>query len=540
MSDKSGDRLLIAIIVLIASFAVFVTVSGQGATPRDNHCAIQPFDCEPEPPTWTPTPTPEEVWGQWEDTGQAEGTCATRRKEQSRTSNRGNTQTRLVPDAYGDETPPNTWTDTGRTRGSGANLEKEQSGTSSCGRTQTRWVPHEIWGPWTDTGNTRGSCADRDKEQSRTSNRGNTQTRLVPDAYGDETPPDTWTDTGRTRGSGANLEKEQSGTSSCGRTQTRWVPAPVPVLTPPSWDDYTVMAYRWIRLDWSDPERIFDTYRLEWRDAGSIGFSGWTDLSESGTPGMPRATIDPVNTLADIRGIPWSADSDGNPIGLEFRLTATTANNASVSIETIGPRSKQPDANGHQHDHNVAFDLSQLGATAFGKDVAQASRIAAAFWRLEEHIDSCAVPCDDSYTTSVVISAADREDYECWTRERGDDLRRVGCIAYFSTSGNIEYHLGHQTIYVPRTPYEDDNLSGKIEEQQYLWTRYGPLHNKPVPGTSQKYYYLDKMLLHEFGHAFGLPHFGTGIMKAYGFSITSSDRDRLEEMYEIHTKDEGW
>ena len=39
MSNKVGDRLLIGIIVLVASFAVFVTASGQSASPRHGHCS---------------------------------------------------------------------------------------------------------------------------------------------------------------------------------------------------------------------------------------------------------------------------------------------------------------------------------------------------------------------------------------------------------------------------------------------------------------------------------------------------------------------
>ena len=38
MSDRVGDRLLIGILVLTASFAVFVTASGQSASPRHTHC----------------------------------------------------------------------------------------------------------------------------------------------------------------------------------------------------------------------------------------------------------------------------------------------------------------------------------------------------------------------------------------------------------------------------------------------------------------------------------------------------------------------
>ena len=228
MSDRVGDRLLIGILVLIASFAVFVTASGHSGPPRHTHCNPFDLDCDPDA-TFTPTatPTPVEVWEPWTDTGNTDGKCAARRKEQSRTSNLGNTQTRSVSDAYGDETWGDTWTDTGEERGSGANLEKEQSRTSTCSRTQTRWVPKEVWGAWTDTGNFDGKCAARRKEQSRTSNLGNTQTEWVSDAYGDETWGDTWTDTGEERGSGANLEKEQSRTSTCSRTQTRWVPKEV-------------------------------------------------------------------------------------------------------------------------------------------------------------------------------------------------------------------------------------------------------------------------------------------------------------------------
>ena len=67
MSDRVGDRLLIGILILIACFAVFVTVSGQSPpTPKHGHC--NPFDpeCDADathtptavPPTATHTPRP--------------------------------------------------------------------------------------------------------------------------------------------------------------------------------------------------------------------------------------------------------------------------------------------------------------------------------------------------------------------------------------------------------------------------------------------------------------------------------------------------
>ena len=284
MPKNAGDRIIIGALVLMAFFAVFVTASGQSATPRLGHCPPDNPDCDAYA-TLTPTPTPDveiwgpwmdtgktrgecddrekeqsrtsnrgntatrwkdapvdcpipEIWGPWSDTGNTRGTCAGREKEQSRASNRGNTETRWVDDPETCEIWPTSWTDTGRTRGRCDDREKEQSQTSNLGNTRTRWVadpehcpPSEIWPTsWTDTGNTRGSCANRQKEQSRTSNLGNTQTKWVSDAYGDETWG-SWADTGNFRGSGANREKEQSRTSSCGRTRTRWVDVSPP---PPS------------------------------------------------------------------------------------------------------------------------------------------------------------------------------------------------------------------------------------------------------------------------------------------------------------------
>ena len=259
MSERVGDRLLIGILVLIACFAVFVTVSGQSSpTPKHGHCNPFDPDCDADAtftPTPTPTPTPVEVWPtRWTYTGNTEGECATFKREQSKTSNLGNTKKRLVADAYGDETWPAKWTDTGEKRGSGADREKKQSKTSSCSRTRTQWVddpedtptpvpdtptPVEIWPTkWTDTGNTRGRCATLEEEQSKTSNLGNTKIRWVSDRYGDETWPRTWTDTGERRGSGADREKKQSKTSSCSRTRTRWVDdpedTPTPIPTPVS------------------------------------------------------------------------------------------------------------------------------------------------------------------------------------------------------------------------------------------------------------------------------------------------------------------
>ncbi len=92
----------------------------------------------PSVPNRQPTPPPTETWGTWADTGSTQGCGPTKKKEQSRTSNLGNTQTRWL-----DSPEPETWgpwTDTGKILGSGAERVKEQSRTSSCDNRETRWV----------------------------------------------------------------------------------------------------------------------------------------------------------------------------------------------------------------------------------------------------------------------------------------------------------------------------------------------------------------------------------------------------------------
>ncbi len=69
-------------------------------------------------------------------------------------------------------------------RGSGASREKEQSRTSNFSNFETRWVADpevETWASWSDTGKTRylPEIYEWEKEQKRTSNLGNTQTRWI-------------------------------------------------------------------------------------------------------------------------------------------------------------------------------------------------------------------------------------------------------------------------------------------------------------------------------------------------------------------------
>ena len=354
MSDRVGDRLLIGILILIACFAVFVTVSGQSSpTPKHGHC--NPFDpeCDADATfTPTPTPTPDEVWPTvWTDTGDIKGTCATREKKQSRTSNRGNTQTRWVSDRYGDETWPSTWTDTGNTRGSGAAREKEQSKTSSCGRTRTRWVddPEDTPTPTaaatatpvSATGSLRAASstiyvaasttvyAEWDLSEltvnldiatssqailwrsSRCS--GGVQGRIGPE------PPDTATLTvwGCKPGSGTVELRNFSGNTLLASV-TITVKNPPPTSTPPAVSDLTATASTTsVRLSWDDLDGA-TKYRVEHRLSTSTG--AWT----------------PVDTTAS--GHTVTSLAPGTSYAFKVRPTAT----ARSTRRNGGPRPPPP------------------------------------------------------------------------------------------------------------------------------------------------------------------------------------------------------
>ena len=233
--------------------------------------------------TSTPTPPVTEEWSDWSDTGNTRGSGADREKEQSRTSNLGNSETQWVaePEIWSD------WSDTGNTRGSGADREKEQSRTSNLGNTETQWVAEpEIWGDWSDTGNTRGSGADREKEQSRTSNLGNSETQWVaePEIWGpwtatglssDTNPLYTeWADTGTTSGCGPTKRKEQSRTRMWQIQERRT-------------SDYANVEHRWVERSATETTWVADPEPERWgvwAYNGNIrnrGGGTWTDTGST-------------------------------------------------------------------------------------------------------------------------------------------------------------------------------------------------------------------------------------------------------------------
>ena len=479
---------------------------------------------------------PKIVWGPWNDTGDTDDTCANRRKKQSSTSNYGGTKTRWVSDKYGDETWPTDWKDTDEERGSGNTLQMKQSKTSSCGRTRERWVPKIVWGPWEYTGETSGTCATFKREQSSTSNCGDTKTRLERDAYGDETWPDTWTDTGEKRGSGADREKKQSRTSSCSRTRTQWVDDPEETPTPlsaPTWSSApSHKSYRWFTIDWGGN---YSDYEIQWREQHT---AVWFVLAQSGTSG-PRALL--TGTSADVRGIPYR---DGSAV--ELKVIGITENGRRSPPSDIAIYSHtRLDANGHQHDHRVAYDISPVGFGTVGTMTRAAVSAAVANWqRLFSGVRFCVHPCGAGVNTDGKVITVENALTEGLphngTTGNVRCLDSVACLEDIPRGANVETHVGNHPLVIEEPAFYGRGHNGS-PYRKVRWTHDPDKHNQPTGESyDERWKYIDRTVTHEFGHALGLEDIGYPGIMGTANEITSADIDRLREIYDGHTRGEGW
>ena len=299
---------------------------------------------------------------------------------------------------------------------------------------------------------------------------------------------------------------------------------------------WTREAYRFFTIGWSG-HADYTSYRVEWRNRNTMH---WNRLPTSGASG-PRALMKGAHS-ADVRGLPYDTVTVGDkavPMMLEVRVVGIMSSGHTVEGPVrSGSRGTQPRGRGHQVDHVMKYDLSQLPTS--GPDAELASWIrnrapsAAQAWAKIEpslSLSSCEgdCPANDEHgdNTSVMLTLQGRL---C-------SPSAVACVEPLRP--NIEGILGDMNIH-----FRPDLTPLRLK-----WT-----NDKSLDGFQSgllRYIWIDMAVVHEFGHTFGLDDY-RGESDFYGImdvddvkykkddQIKQDDRDALRKIYESHTKNEGW
>ena len=309
----------------------------------------------------------------------------------------------------------------------------------------------------------------------------------------------------------------------------------VTVMSVPTITSATRIGYRFFSIDWSAHSYFVD-FHVEWRNEGDRD-SDWERLGTTGLYG-PRAIIQSWVSTADVRGLIYQRDLD-----VEVRIVALTED--ADTLETASPvysveRGEQPKSYGHLPDHTMQYVLTSLPTTGDHAELAGwikvASTWAAQAWaRVVPSLQSCLGSCGRN------------RDRETWTV----DLSNTACVQFACVPNPQDWVEGKlnydRTIYfVPSTP-----------STQHEWTNYRSRDEEDAPigldpSVKRVYLWVDRIAMHEFGHAYGMAdRYGGiyydakyhGIMKvgdAKSKSLTQDDRDSVISVYKTHTLNEGW
>ena len=327
----------------------------------------------------------------------------------------------------------------------------------------------------------------------------------------------------------------------------------VAVVAKPNIEATRRIGYRWFNIGWT-AARPYTSFAIEWRNHGQ-GESDWSTLPTTGQKG-PRAIMSGM--AAAIRGLPHEDDTD-----VEIVVVASGAGGLKGRSDTLRyARFRQPAARGHLPDHTVVYanvmptigEPSDLKLVNMVTDTLLAS--AAAAWTSAApslDLQACNTRCADSTRNR------DGEIFQIDLTSPGYDCVNQACVK----------GLPH--------PSEGKELEGKIVGtglkilfkpaaagvSRHEWTDD---QSKDLRKTDdgRTYYWIGRVMIHEFGHTFGLAdryEGGThedldyyGLMGSTGCKESrddpecqaghnvpkADDIDALKAIYGTHTRNEGW
>ena len=309
----------------------------------------------------------------------------------------------------------------------------------------------------------------------------------------------------------------------------------VAVVAKPSIQATRRIGYRWFNIGWT-AARPYTSFAIEWRNEGE-GESDWSELVQSGQSGA-RAIMSGM--AAAIRGLPHEDKR------IEIRVIARGSGGLEGRSDTLRyARDTQPAARGHLPDHTMVYiDVMPTSTSDADFELAgwirnEMSSAATAWADLVPELDleACSTECDRN------------KDGEVFTIEIG-----AGCgvwpacvkgLPAFNLGLELEGRIvgsGLRMVFVPEgTAYT-----------AHAWTTDPSLDREDTPDRKRIYFWVDRVVVHEFGHTFGLadrdpdgthpdPNY-RGIMNRLtgDKGIKPDDRAALWAIYGTHTRNHGW
>jgi hypothetical protein len=293
------------------------------------------------------------------------------------------------------------------------------------------------------------------------------------------------------------------------------------------------IGYRWFNIGWT-AARPYTSFAIEWRNEGQ-GRSAWKQLPTTGQSG-PRAIMSGM--AAAIRGLEHEDDRD-----VEVVVVASDASGLEGRSEVLRyARYGRPPARGHLPDHTMRYrdtiSSSGVNATLAGWIKPQLWSAASAWADLVPELDleACSTTC------------ARNEDKEIfWIEIDADCNHRAACVKglpAFNLGLELEGRIvgsGLRMVFAPDT----------AALVAHKWTD-DPTKDREEVGDGRLYRWIDRVVVHEFGHTFGLadrdpdgthpaPNY-RGIMNRLtgDKGIKPDDRAALWAIYGTHTRNHGW
>ena len=283
---------------------------------------------------------------------------------------------------------------------------------------------------------------------------------------------------------------------------------------------------RGVKLEW-DPADGAVGYEVE---TSSTGISQLTDVSGES---VSLTGLTPSTTYS-VRVRAWKTHGSSRFYSLP-----------SATVDHVAP---MPRSSGHQADHTVKYVVGAIGNSVIEDSIAPAvgewnSKMSS----LGKGLEICSGPsCSNPDGFTLTIKAVDNNNNAILTTGNPDE--GCGSSRACVKSARRGDHKEEMFMVFEDPPWYARQIppkTGPWVDTEYVWTADKSLNDTGVPRSGGKrYVYVDRVMLHEFGHALGLPDFyadaTTGLkglsdaVMHTGYEIHDEDIEQLRAIYLLH------